>query len=86
MTLTMDDVNGNEKCIFLLTNIRNDKSRNPGTIRSGDIMCYSTNCLVLFYETFSTAYSYVAIGHIDDVEGYENALSSGSVQVTFKLQ
>ena len=85
MTLTMDDVNGNEKSNFLSTNIRNDKSKNPGTINIGDIMCYSSNCLVMFYETLSTSYSYVSIGHIDNVEGYVNALGSGSVQVTFEL-
>lgn len=86
MTLTMDDVNGNEKSSFLLTNIRNDKSKNPGTINIGDIMCYSSNCLVMFYETLSTSYSYVSIGHIDNVEGYVNALGRGSVQVIFELE
>ena len=85
MTLIMDDVNGNEKSNFLSTNIRNDKSKNPGTSNIGDIMCYSSNCLVMFYETLSTSYSYVSIGHIDNVEGYVNALGSGSVQVTFEL-
>lgn len=86
LTLNMNDFNGNEKVISLPESIRKEDSSCPGTIHSGDIMCYGSDQLVIFYDTFSTVYSYVKIGHIDDVEGYEAALGSGSVEVTFSLK
>lgn len=86
LTLNMNDFNGNEKVISLAESIRKEDSSCPGTINSGDIMCYGSDQLVIFYDTFSTVYSYVKIGHIDDAAGYEAALGSGSVEVTFSLK
>lgn len=86
LSLTMNDFNGNEKVISLPESIRKEDSSCPGTIYSGDIMCYGSNQLVIFYDTFSTVYRYVKIGHIEDVEGYEAALGSGSAEVAFSLK
>jgi hypothetical protein len=58
---------------------------NPGTIQTGDLMLYGNNCLVLFYTTFNTSYSYTKIGQIDDVAGLAAALGTGSVTVTYEL-
>ena len=82
LELNMDDVNGNEKYTVLSETIQNDSPKNPGTIYAGDLMCYGNAGLVMFYETFASSYSYVKIGHIDDVNGYLSALESGSVQVS----
>ena len=83
LTLNMSELNGNEKYYYLDSNLPTNSSR-PSGIKAGDIMLYGNNCLVLFYESFSTSYSYTPLGHIDDPEGLAAALGSGSVQVTFR--
>lgn len=50
-------------------------------------MLYGSRTLVLFYETFSSSYSYTRIGVVvDDVSGYASALGSGNVTVSFELE
>ena len=83
MTLNMSELNGNEKYFYLDNNLPTNSSR-PSGIEAGDIMLYGNNCLVLFYESFSTSYSYTPLGRIDDPKGLAEALGSGSVQVTFR--
>ena len=83
LTLDMSELNGNEKYYYLDNSLPTNASR-PSGIKTGDIMLYGNSCLVLFYESFSTSYSYTPIGHIDDPSGLAAALGSGSVQVTFK--
>ena len=82
LTLNMTDVNGNEKYYQFADSLPANAS-NPGTIHAGDVMLYGSNGLVLFYETFSTSYSYTRIGRIDDASGLAAALGTGNVTVTF---
>lgn len=84
LTLKMDDINGNEKKYDFPKSFPG-KSVNPGTINIGDLMIWSENTLVLFYKSFSTSYSYVKIGHIDDALGLEAALGGGSVTIIYEL-
>lgn len=56
----------------------------PGIIHAGDLMLYGNNCVVLFYETFNSSYSYTRIGAIDDPSGLAAALGSGNVSVRFE--
>lgn len=82
ITLDMSELNGNEKYYYLLDSLPKN-STVPSRINAGDIMLYGGDCIVIFYESFSTSYSYTPIGKIDDPEGLAAALGSGSVQVTF---
>lgn len=84
MTLTMNELNGNEKYYYLTDNLPVNASR-PGTIHGGDLMLYGSNCLVLFYETFSSSYSYTRIGSVNNSAGLAETVGSGNVNVTFEL-
>lgn len=82
LTLDMSELNGNEKYYYLPDSLPRNSSR-PSAINAGDIMLYGSDCIVVFYESFSTSYSYTPIGKIDDPNGLAAALGSGSVQVAF---
>lgn len=82
LTISMEDVNGNEKFYRLPQNLP-QAAANPGTIRTGDVNLYGSDGLVLFYKTFSTSYSYTRIGTIDNPSSLESALGAGSVTITF---
>lgn len=84
MTVTMNEMNGNEKYHYLSENLPTDSYR-PGTIRNGDLMLYGSSCVVLFYETFSSSYSYTRIGRLDNPSGLASALGRGNVSVTFEI-
>ncbi|MBR1716250.1 MAG: hypothetical protein IJ718_01365 [Paludibacteraceae bacterium] len=83
MTLSMTELNGNEKYHYLASSLPTD-SYQPGTIQTGDLMLYGNNCVVLFYETFNSSYSYTRIGSVDDPSGLAAALGSGNVSVRFE--
>lgn len=82
LTLDMSELNGNEKYYYLDGSLPTESGR-PGTIHAGDIMLYGSDCLVLFYGTFSTPYSYTRIGAVDNPQGLAEALGGGAVTVTF---
>ena len=85
LTLEMRDLHGNEKYHYLGQSLPTNRT-SVGTIHAGDIMLYGDDCIVLFYETFTTSYSYSRIGHIADPDGLEQALGSGTVSVTFAVE
>lgn len=82
MSITMNELNGNEKYHYFSDSLPVN-SKQVGEIRSGDLMLYGSDCLVLFYKDFSTSYSYTKLGYIKDATGLVNALGNGNVQVTF---
>ena len=67
----MEELNGNEK-YFYMGNSLPTNSYNPKHIEKGDIMLYGNNCLVVFYKSFDTSYSYTKIGHIDNLPDLGN--------------
>lgn len=85
MTLNMSELNGNEKYHNFSKIFCIDSPSPAETIHAGDIMCRSSNCLAIFYKTFSSSYNYVRLGRIEDASGLKAALGKGSVHVTFTL-
>ena len=67
----MNELNGNEKYVYLDTSFSTNPS-NPKIINAGDVMLYGDNCLVIFYKSFNTSYSYTKIGHIDNLPDLGN--------------
>ena len=71
LELNMDELNGNEKYVYLDTNLPTN-SYSPKHINAGDVMLFGNNCLVIFYKSFDTTYSYTKIGHIDNLPDLGN--------------
>lgn len=82
LTITMNDLNSNEK-YYNLSSSLTTKSERVGSIKRGGFMLYGNNCLVLFYESFSTSYSYTKIGYIENTDGLKDSLGRGSIEITF---
>lgn len=82
MTVNMTEMNGNEKYYNLPQSLPTETHR-PGTIRAGDLLLWGSNTVVLFYESFSSSYSYTRLGRVDNPDGLAAALGGGNVSVTF---
>ena len=78
LEVTMKELNGNEKYVYLSSSFPVD-SYKPGHINQGDIMLFDNGCLVIFYKSFDTSYSYTKIGYIDNLPD----LGNGDVSVKF---
>ena len=68
MRLSMTELNGNEKYANLDKPLPT-KTENVRRIEAGDVMLWGDNCLVVFYKSFDTPYSYTRIGRISDAKG-----------------
>lgn len=75
-----EELNGNEKYYYLDEDLPSN-SQQVDRIEKGDIMLFGSDCLVIFYESFNTSYSYTRIGKIDNPTLLDN-ISSGSVRVS----
>lgn len=60
-------------------------SSSPRRINSGDIKLFGSNCLVVFYDSFNTSYSYTDLGKIDNVDEFVKELGRENVTITFEL-
>lgn len=85
LSINMSELNGNEKFYFFDEKLPSN-ARQQGQIMRGDLMLYGADCLVLFYESFESSYSYTKIGSIDNPDGLEEALGGGAVQIDFSLK
>lgn len=85
LTINMTELNGNEKYFRLPKSLPANES-NPGTIKPGDLMLYGSNTFVLFYEAFSTSYSYTKLGKIINAMGLASALGAGNQTVSISLK
>ena len=82
LSVSMSELNGNEKLYRLPTNLPAQPSR-PASIQSGDLMLYGANTVVLFYKSFATSYSYTRIGRVVESDGLAKALGPGNPRVSF---
>lgn len=82
LTIEMDDYAGFEKVGALVRSL--PASDVQTTTQPGDIVLYQGSQIVLFYGINS--WSYTRLGKIADLSGWEDALGSGSVSVTFALK
>lgn len=78
IALSMSDLNGNEKYAYLDKSLPTN-TYSPERIEAGDVMLFGDNCLVIFYESLDTSYSYSKIGHIN------NLPELGSESISVKL-
>ena len=81
-TFDMSELNGNEKYIYTDTKFT-AAAQKVGHINAGDIMLYGSNCIVLFYKSFDTPYSYTIIGHITNTDGLEETVGKGDITAVF---
>ncbi len=81
VVIEMSDYSGSEKVGPLGTSLPTSNSQT--TTQAGDIVLYNGNQIVIFYG--SNSWSYTRLGHINDLIGWEEALGSGDLTVTFSL-
>lgn len=84
LTLQMRELNGNEKYATLPQALP-IQAAVPDQIQTGDLMLYGSDCLVLFYETFATSYSYTRLGRVADASALAETVGRGNVTVTIAL-
>ena len=66
LELSMSDLNGNEKYAYLDESLPTN-TYSPKHIEAGDVMLFGDDCLVIFYKSFDTNYSYSKIGHVKNL-------------------
>ena len=82
VVIQLSDYSGFEKVGSLGTSL--PASNKQTTAQSGDIVLYNGDQIVIFYG--SNSWSYTRLGRIDDLSGWEDALGSDDVTVTFSLE
>ena len=83
LSFEMEELNGNEKCRYLPKKLP-VAAEAVGNIEAGDIMLFGASCLVIFYRSFSTSYSYTRLGRIIDAAGLTEAAGSWDASVTIR--
>lgn len=81
-SMEMTELNGNEKYLELSTTLPSHPE-SVGHIEAGDVMLYQDNCVVVFYDSFETTYSYTRIGKIENPQGLKEALGTGNPLIYF---
>ena len=84
-TISMNNLNGNEVYYNFDESFKTNQ-QSIGTINKGDIYLYRDNCLVLFYKTFTTPYTYTKIGKVINPEGLDTLIGSGNVEIMWFIK
>ena len=77
LEIEMTNLNGN-KIYYRFDSSFSTNTKSVGTINIGDIYLYQSDCLVLFYKTFTTSYQYSEIGSLSNTDGLAEVISSNS--------
>lgn len=85
ITIDMKELNGNEK-YYYFENIFPTNAEAVRNIKTGELMLYGSDCLVLFYKDFSTSYNYTRLGYIEDTSGLAENLGNENITITLKKQ
>lgn len=80
LEIEMKELNGNEKYYYFDERLPRNASL-VNKINVGDIMLFGDNCLVIFYQSFATSYSYTKLGKIDNPDSLAEVLGSGNIKV-----
>lgn len=80
LDIVMNDLNNNEKYVYLDESLPTN-AYNPKRVEAGDVMLFDDNCLVIFYESFDTNYSYSRIGHINNLPKFGTDSISVSLSI-----
>lgn len=83
MELPMEELNGNEKYCYLDEPLPSSAEA-VGRIEAGDVMLYGDSCIVVFYGSHDTSYSYARIGAVENPEDLAAAVGSGPVDIRFE--
>ena len=81
LDITMNDLNKNEKYAYLDNSLPTN-TYSPKHIEAGDVMLFGDNCLVIFYESFDTSYSYSKIGRINNMP----SLGDGNISISIRVK
>ncbi|OJG52092.1 hypothetical protein RV06_GL001107 [Enterococcus haemoperoxidus] len=84
MNLKMNDLHGNEKYTYLVETLPTQVEQ-VGKIEKGAVMLFGSDCLVLFYETFPTNYSYTKIGKIKEADQLDFISKKVAINVILTL-
>ena len=85
LTIEMQELNQNEK-YYYFENKFSSNAETVKNIKTGELMLYGSDCLVLFYKDFPTTYNYTRLGFLEDATGLAEAVGKGNVTVTLKRQ
>lgn len=83
LQIDMQELNGNEKYAYLSQSLPAN-AQSVSAIHAGDLMLFGDDCIVLFYEDFSTSYRYTKIGYIQNPESLAEVVGTGTANVTFR--
>ncbi|MCD8874057.1 hypothetical protein K2V74_06965 [Mammaliicoccus sciuri] len=83
LTMTMEDLNKNEKYYFFNLTLP-IHSKKVKKIKKGDVMLYGDNCLVIFYKDFETNYAYTPIGKLENFNDFPILEEKSSITVSFE--
>lgn len=80
LEITMEELHGNEK-YYYFDEVFPSHPKRVGMIEKGDLMLYGDDCLVLFYQSFSTSYAYTKIGTVNQADLLDDVLDRTSISV-----